>query len=156
MSALNFRLGSFYASLAQRNPHKARRILCIADAFLSAFILRVRFGLRRCCAAFQRGGNASLLKKCNGETLTVNRVGLHPGLIKAFAATNLTESCFSQAAELIRRVKRWRSGRFPAVQCRRRASLLSGASRECAVADTGADLKTALQNMNLHHRKATA
>jgi hypothetical protein len=69
------------------------------------------------------------------ETLTVNRVGLHPGLIKAFAATNLTESRFSQAAELIRPVKRWRSGK---ISCSAAVALFAerGASRGCAVADT--------------------
>jgi hypothetical protein len=68
------------------------------------------------------------------ETLTVNRVGLHPGLIKAFAATNLIKNCFSQAAELVLGVKRWRS-KIPAVQCRRRAFCRAGL-QEGAVADS--------------------
>ena len=90
------------------------------------------------------------------ETLTVNRVGLHPGLIKAFASTNLTESYFSQAAELIRRVKRWRSERFPAVQCRRRALCRAGLHEGARLPTPEPIKKTALQNMNLHHRKAIA
>jgi hypothetical protein len=74
--------------------------------------LRLRFGLRRCCAAFQRGGNASLLKKCNGGNLDRESGRSASCLIKAFAATNLIASCFSEAAELIRPVKRWRSGKI--------------------------------------------
>ena len=34
------------------------------------------------------------------ETLTVTRLGLHEDLNKAFASTNLIESCFSRTEEL--------------------------------------------------------
>ena len=44
------------------------------------------------------------------ETLTVTRLGLHEDLNKAFASTNLIESCFSRTEELTGRVKCWRSG----------------------------------------------
>ncbi len=55
-------------------------------------------------------GAARSLEEGLEETLTVTRLGLHEELKKTFASTNLIESCFSQAEELTRRVKRWRSG----------------------------------------------
>jgi putative transposase len=55
-------------------------------------------------------GAARSLEEGLEETVTINRLGLHPDLVKTFATTNLIESCFSQSERVTSRVKRWRGG----------------------------------------------
>jgi putative transposase len=54
---------------------------------------------------------ASLLEGLE-ETLTVQKLGLPPGLCRIFANTNLIENCFSQAAHRTHQVKRWNGPRM--------------------------------------------
>ena len=49
---------------------------------------------------------ASLLEGLE-ETLTVQKLGIRYALCRSLSNTNLIESCFSQAAQRTRRVKRW-------------------------------------------------
>ena len=49
---------------------------------------------------------ASLLEGLE-ETLTVQRLNLHPTLCRSLSSTNLIENCFAQAAHRTHQVKRW-------------------------------------------------
>ena len=53
---------------------------------------------------------ASSLKEGLEETLTLHRLGLPEPLRKSLQSTNLIESALSVAADVTRRVKRWRAG----------------------------------------------
>jgi transposase-like protein len=53
---------------------------------------------------------ASSLKEGLEETLTLHRLGLPETLRKSLQSTNLIESALSVAADVTRRVKRWRGG----------------------------------------------
>lgn len=53
---------------------------------------------------------AASLKEGLAETLTCQRLGLPPELLRALGSTNLIESVFSTTGSLCRRVCRWRSG----------------------------------------------
>lgn len=55
------------------------------------------------------GAEASLLEGLE-ETLTVNRLGLKPSLVRTFKSTNPIESMISISRTVSRNVKRWRSG----------------------------------------------
>jgi putative transposase len=101
-------------------------------------------------------GAARSLEEGLEETLTVTRLGLHPELVKTFASTNLIESCFSQAEELTRRVKRWRNAEM----------FLRWSAAALLFAEKGfrkvrgfshlARLKRALQHHNLDSHQAAA
>lgn len=53
---------------------------------------------------------AASLREGMEETLTVVRLGVHKKLRKTLASTNVIESAFSVAEQVIGRVKRWRPG----------------------------------------------
>lgn len=53
---------------------------------------------------------ASSLREGLAETLTLHRLGLPEPLCKSLQSTNLIESAWSVAADVTRRVKRWRGG----------------------------------------------
>lgn len=53
---------------------------------------------------------ANSLKEGMAETLTLHRLGLPESLRKSLQSTNLIESALSVAADVTRRVKRWRGG----------------------------------------------
>jgi len=50
---------------------------------------------------------AASLEEGLEETLTAQRLNLHPDLARVLSNTNIIENCFSQVAHRVRRVKRW-------------------------------------------------